>query len=130
DGVFVGAMFLPQTEGSIFRAFAYQNGVTIDLSEAASGIPGPITEVTDVSNTGLMVGTIDVAGVPQAVLLTPAEPACTGDFNGSGGQPTVQDIFDFLTAYFNGDLRADLNRSGTVTVQDIFDYLSAYFAGC
>ncbi|MCC6320442.1 MAG: hypothetical protein IT438_03275 [Phycisphaerales bacterium] len=130
DGVFVGTMFLPQPGQSIFRAFAHQNGVTVDLSEAVAGIPGPITEATDVSGTGLIVGTLDVAGAPQAVLLTPGAPACAGDFNGSGGQPTVQDIFDFLAAYFNGDLRADMNRSGTVTVQDIFDFLSAYFAGC
>jgi subtilisin-like proprotein convertase family protein len=31
----------------------------------------------------------------------------------------------------NGELcPADFNRSGTVSVQDIFDYLAAYFAGC
>jgi hypothetical protein len=42
----------------------------------------------------------------------------------------VQDIFDFLTAYFAGDLRADFNHSGAISVQDIFDFLAAYFAGC
>jgi hypothetical protein len=40
----------------------------------------------------------------------------------------VQDIFDFLAAYFAGDARADVNRSGGVTVQDVFDFLAAYFA--
>ena len=54
---------------------------------------------------------------------------CPVDFNGSGSL-TVQDLFDFLTAYFAGDLRADFNASGTVTGQDIFDFLNAYFAGC
>jgi hypothetical protein len=83
-------------------------------------------------------------------------PACPGDFNASGavtvqdvfdflaaffsGEPgadvngvegvTVQDIFDFLAAYFASDSRADVNASGAVTVQDIFDYLLVYFAGC
>ncbi|MFN7022100.1 MAG: GC-type dockerin domain-anchored protein, partial [Phycisphaerales bacterium] len=51
------------------------------------------------------------------------------DFNNSG-TVSVQDIFDFLAAYFTGDPRADFNRSGTISVQDIFDYLSAYFVGC
>jgi len=54
---------------------------------------------------------------------------CFADFNGDGNV-SVQDIFDFLAAYFSNDPFADFNRSGTVTVQDIFDYLAAYFAGC
>ncbi len=56
-------------------------------------------------------------------------PACRADFNGSGAV-SVQDIFDFLAAYFSSDPRADFNNSGGVSVQDIFDYLAAYFAGC
>lgn len=54
---------------------------------------------------------------------------CVADFNCSGSL-SVQDVFDFLGAYFAGDSRADFNTSGTVTVQDIFDFLNAYFAGC
>jgi hypothetical protein len=54
---------------------------------------------------------------------------CAADFNQSGGV-TVQDIFDFLTAW-NADLAAaDFNQSGGVTVQDIFDFLAAWNAGC
>jgi hypothetical protein len=49
------------------------------------------------------------------------------DFNGSGSV-TVQDIFDFLAAYFSNDPSADINNSGTVTVQDLFDYLYLYFS--
>jgi hypothetical protein len=56
-------------------------------------------------------------------------PACIADFNGSGSV-TVQDIFDFLAAYFSALPSADVNNSGSVTVQDIFDFLAAYFAGC
>jgi hypothetical protein len=73
---------------------------------------------------------------------------CPADFNGAGGV-SVQDIFDFLAAYFtgfpSGDFngsgttcnaagnntmpccKADYNQSGSVTVQDIFDFLSGYF---
>ncbi len=54
---------------------------------------------------------------------------CRADFNMSG-VVSVQDIFDFLAAYFATDPRADFNRSGAISVQDIFDYLAAYFAGC
>ncbi|MCC6321207.1 MAG: VCBS repeat-containing protein [Phycisphaerales bacterium] len=55
--------------------------------------------------------------------------ACPGDFNLSGSV-TVQDIFDFLAAYFSADPRADFNDSAAITVQDLFDFLSAYFAPC
>jgi hypothetical protein len=51
------------------------------------------------------------------------------DFNGSGSA-TVQDIFDFLAAYFGNSPTADVNLSGAISVQDIFDFLAAYFAGC
>ncbi len=61
----------------------------------------------------------------RAVLPLP----CRADFNGVGGV-TVQDIFDFLVAYFANLPSADFNGVGGVTVQDIFDFLVAYFAGC
>ena len=55
--------------------------------------------------------------------------ACAADFNQSG-TVSVQDIFDFLAAYFSNSPAADVNASGTVSVQDIFDFLAAYFVGC
>ena len=54
---------------------------------------------------------------------------CPGDFNGLGGV-TVQDIFDYLNAWFNGFPSADFNHVGGITVQDIFDFLSAWFGAC
>ncbi len=60
----------------------------------------------------------------------PATPAvCRADFNGVGGV-TVQDVFDFLVAYFANQPSADINGAGGVTVQDVFDYLVLYFGGC
>lgn len=56
-------------------------------------------------------------------------PVCHADFN-EDGSVSVQDIFDFLAAYFTNDPTADINNSEDVTVQDIFDFLSLYFAGC
>ena len=54
---------------------------------------------------------------------------CPADFNHSGAR-TVQDIFDFLAAWFAQNPAADFNHSGSVSVQDIFDFLAAWFAGC
>ncbi len=54
---------------------------------------------------------------------------CPADFNLSGSV-TVNDIFDFLAAWFSGDIRTDVNGLGGVSVQDIFDFLSSWFAGC
>jgi hypothetical protein len=54
---------------------------------------------------------------------------CPADFNGSG-MSSVQDLFDFLAAFYALDPRADINGSGLISVQDIFDFLAAYFAGC
>ena len=42
----------------------------------------------------------------------------------------VQDIFDFLTAWFAGMPAADFNHVNGLSVQDIFDFLGAWFAGC
>lgn len=72
-----------------------------------------------------------------------ASNACA-DFNNSGGAATIQDLFDFLAAWFQGCTQviysppgpcqygsADFNNSGgSPTVQDIFDYLAAWFGGC
>lgn len=66
-----------------------------------------------------------VTDTRQLVLL---HPPCAADFNGSGGV-TVQDIFDFLTAWFAGSPTADFNGGGLST-QDIFDFLNAWFVGC
>ncbi len=54
---------------------------------------------------------------------------CGADFNHVNGV-TVQDIFDFLTAWLAGNASADFNHVNGVTVQDIFDFLTAWLAGC
>lgn len=54
---------------------------------------------------------------------------CPADFNASGSA-SVQDIFDFIAAYFAGNPRSDFNGSGATGVQDLFDFLSAYFTVC
>jgi hypothetical protein len=56
-------------------------------------------------------------------------PGCPGDFNNSG-MATVEDIFNFLGAWFAGSIAADFNQTDGVTVQDVFDFLGSWFAGC
>jgi hypothetical protein len=58
-----------------------------------------------------------------------ASPCCLANFNQVGGV-TVQDVFDFLSAWFVGDAAADFNGANGVSVQDVFDFLSGYFTGC
>ena len=57
------------------------------------------------------------------------ESPCIADFNQIGGL-TIQDIFDFLAAWFASDPRGDFNGANGITTQDIFDFLGAWFAGC
>jgi hypothetical protein len=81
------------------------------------------------ANGRSIVGTgFNPDGGQEAWLLDTAV-VCRGDFNQSGAA-SVQDIFDFLSAYFSGNPAADVNASGSISVQDIFDFLAAYFAGC
>lgn len=55
-------------------------------------------------------------------------PCCKADFNQSQSV-SVQDIFDFVNAWFAGNTLADFNGGG-ITVQDIFDFVGAWFVGC
>ena len=62
-------------------------------------------------------------------IMLDAVPGCAADFNGDGSL-SVQDIFDFLGAWFAGTASADFNGMGGLSVQDIFDFLGAWFGGC
>lgn len=98
-----------------------------------TGVAGTVNAAAFASNGDTLVGgsfTI-VGGVVSASLAAwSSRPGCAADFNCSGGAPTLQDLFDYLTAYFGGLPAADFNGDGGATVQDVFDYLSAYFGGC
>lgn len=87
------------------------------------------------NNLGQLVyplGFTGASGVSSALVVStidPIAPPCLADFNGVGGA-TVQDLFDFLDAWFDGLPAADFNGVGGVTVQDLFDFLDAWFVGC
>jgi uncharacterized membrane protein len=60
---------------------------------------------------------------------TSSTPPCVADFNGDD-HLSVQDIFDFLSAWFAAASSADIDQINCVNVDDIFAFLTAWFAGC
>lgn len=54
---------------------------------------------------------------------------CAADFDNSGVL-TIQDVFGYMGAWFNGDLQADFDRDGDLSTGDVFGFLGAWFAGC
>ncbi len=70
-----------------------------------------------------------VSNCCQSATSSPATlGTCIADFNCSN-TVSVQDIFDYLAAWFAGTPSADINGGG-IGVQDIFDFLAAWFVGC
>lgn len=70
-----------------------------------------------------------ISVVPEVAGSIAVIVACIADFNGIDGV-SLDDLFNFLAAYFAGDPSADVNGIDGVTLQDLFDFLAAYFAGC
>jgi hypothetical protein len=75
-----------------------------------------------------LAGAVYVGGV-ACVGSSASQPCCRADFNKVDGV-TVQDIFDFLNAWFAGSPFTQIAAPGTSGVQDIFDFLNTWFAGC
>ena len=102
------------------------------LSEITSGALG-ISERTGSVVRVYFAGRVDVNGTFSTLTddldVAVVAKVCLPDFN-NDGSVTVQDIFDFLTAWFSSERTADMNSDGSVTVQDIFDFLGYWFAGC
>ncbi len=76
------------------------------------------------TNVGWAGGDLNGDGIVDAQDL---HLSCPADFN-CDGVIAVNDIFDFLAAWFSGSHKADINGGG-LGVNDIFDFLSAWFAG-
>lgn len=73
---------------------------------------------------------IDHVGLYSTNQILPAVPRpCPADFD-RNGLITLQDIFDYLTAWFANTPAADFNTIGGTTLEDLFDFLSAWFAPC
>jgi hypothetical protein len=103
-------------------SFAYAHGLSLTLAATADA------NSEFMGWSGACSGTSDCIATISGPLAVTARFRCRGDFNDSG-VVSVQDIFDFLNAWFSGDPRADFNGGG-LGVQDIFDFLNAWFLGC
>jgi hypothetical protein len=97
-------------------------------SVLVNGVPTGYT--MDASSNRVLVNSFALAtgtgATTSLVVTTVVGPS--PDFNRSGAV-NVQDIFDFLNAWFSGSPSADFNGGG-LDVQDIFDFLAAWFRGC
>jgi hypothetical protein len=119
-----GAIVLSATapSGSVVDWFTGSCG-----GSAVAGGSSPTVHPT-VATTYYARSRTTVGGCLSAACATVSVTMCRADFNCSGTLE-VQDIFDFLNAWFSGSASADFNGGG-LAVQDIFDYLNAWFAGC
>ena len=103
-------------------------GVAVALVRADGTLSNqvlPGVSVTSTADLGAAPNFAAIAGTQWVSVSLPS----AADFNGDGAA-TVQDIFDFLAAWFASDARADFNGAGGISVQDIFDFLGVWFAGC
>ena len=146
-GDVVGTSFLPQTGGSLFKAFAYVGGQVVDLTTASTGLNGmALMEGRDISNNGMIAAIAEadpLFGTTAAVLLRPGTP-CVADVAGLGGaagadgQLTADDIVFYLGAFFAADLSvADIaglggatGADGQLTPDDLIAFLGSFFGGC
>ncbi len=128
--------------GSVFSSSSVQDAIA-GASSAAAPYGSPVslgaivfrakivydinadTLFSDPSGPGSGSTSPDQAYNVQMVLM-PRVPV--GDFN-RDQTISVQDIFDFLAAWFASAPGSDWNGDGATTVQDIFDFLADWFAG-
>jgi hypothetical protein len=106
------------TVGGVGRTISFVYGPL--TGTGADGLPSSI------SAGGTIV--VEVGFADGAVGVVQARMGPRSDYNGVDGI-SVQDIFDFLNAWFAGDAAADFDGVNGLEVQDIFDFLNAWFAG-
>lgn len=126
------AMFSVQAVGASTYRW-HKNGTPLTDNLRISGVLTPMLMIGGVieSDEGLYTCVVTDtcmtnATSRNAVLVV---GCCPADFNGSGAL-TVQDVFDYLTAFFANAPAADYNGIGGITIQDVFDFLNDWFMGC
>jgi uncharacterized membrane protein len=134
DGYLIGgyagnrAMFWTPDTGPIDLA-DHLISLGVDLSEWSNLLS---VRAVNFNGTVLVGRGLSATGVDGAFLVhIPPIPhaRCSADFN-EDGLMTLQDIFEFLRAYFDADPRADFDQSGATSVEDVFAFLGAFFRGC
>jgi hypothetical protein len=112
-GTITGACIVNANPANDTGACCVPGGCAVVTASACAGLPGSFRGAGAACNPG--------GGA--------ATPCCVANFHQSGAV-TVQDVFDFLAAFFANAPTADVNGVGGITVQDVFDYLAAFFQGC
>jgi hypothetical protein len=83
----------------------FRNGQPLTQSAKHSGVNGPVLSIAALTDSD--------AGEYQVRVSTPCD-----------------EVTRSAVVAVTGACRADFNQSGGISVQDIFDFLAAYFAGC
>lgn len=91
------------------------------LTSASDASPGAGALLVDDINLELIN--------PCGTIIAEDSPVCVADYDCSG-TIAVDDIFSFLSAWFAGNPRADINLDGLRGVDDIFSFLTSWFARC
>lgn len=135
NAVQVGSSFAGlTTTADVNTAFANPHGLIHHLTTTTpvleEGEHVIIFEVGDV-NDHILDSAAFITNLRSGAGVPGTEPSddCRADFNYSD-IVSVQDLFDYLAAFFDGESDADFNENGVLTVQDFFDFLEAFFAGC
>jgi ELWxxDGT repeat protein len=71
----------------------------------------------------------ECAGSFAALQVCQPTSCCTADFNLSR-VVNIDDIFEYLLAWFNGNQRADIDTVPGLRVDDLFVFINLWFAGC
>lgn len=90
-----------------------------------------VSSVSPINGAGQFAvgGTVPGGGFDPVAFLVSPEPRCAADFNGDGALG-VQDVFDYLGAYFAAASTAEMDGAPGLGVNDLFAFLASYFAGC
>lgn len=119
-----GEVGAPLRGGNFQGFFATSGVVPVGATRAVVSVDLVRDPRTDTAFNNANVDLVKLSLSPM-----PCASPYSGDFNDSG-IISVQDVFDFLVAWFAGTPDANINSVGGVTVQDVFDFLFAWFNGC
>jgi ELWxxDGT repeat protein len=123
-----GWVYLTATEplsgSELWRTDGTEGG-TARLSDIAPGPTSSLPHGAAVVNHRLYFGAVDEIGADGLWVVD----LCPADFD-NDGQVGVQDVLDYLAAFFAADPRADANGVDGVTLQDVVDWLILWARGC